>query len=338
MKRSLSFILVLCLLISMIFTGCSSDTNQQGGNASDKGVVLKLSTATAESSSRAVAAKKFGEIVSEKTNGKVKVEVYPNDQLSGGNQGKGIEMLMAGSVDMGFWSNIIYSIMDERFSAISLPFLIPDSETVDKVLDGEAGEAINKLLLEKNIIGLGFGEGGFRQITNNKLPIHTVEDMKGLKIRVPGMKMYISLYKALGSDPITMNFGEVFTALQQKTIDGQENPADVIESAKLYEVQKYMTIWDYSYDALFLGINKDKFESFDSETQQILRDAAKEACQYQRELDRERTKEYIQKFIDAGVEVNELTAEEKAKFKEAVQPVYDEYEPIIGKETMDLFR
>ncbi len=198
-----------------------------------------------------------------KTNGEVEVKVYPNEQLSGGNQGKGVEMLRNGAIDISFHSNIIYSIMDERFGVISLPWLLPDYETVDEKLNGTGGEAINEILDEIGIVGLGFGENGFRQITNSKRPIKTPEDMEGLKIRIPGIKMYISLYKALGSDPQAMNFAEVFTSLQQKAIDGQENPTDIISSSKIYEVQEYLSVWNYSYDAIILGINKDKFESFD---------------------------------------------------------------------------
>lgn len=172
-------------------------------------------------------------------------------------------MLRNGAIDISFHSNIIYSIMDERFGVISLPWLLPDYETVDEKLNGTGGEAINEILDEIGIVGLGFGENGFRQITNSKRPIKTPEDMEGLKIRIPGIKMYISLYKALGSDPQAMNFAEVFTSLQQKAIDGQENPTDIISSSKIYEVQEYLSVWNYSYDAIILGINKDKFESFD---------------------------------------------------------------------------
>ena len=141
-------------------------------------------------------------------------------------------MLMSGAADFSFHSNIIYSIADEKFGVISMPWLIPDTATADAKLSGAGGKAIDKLLLGKGIVGLGFGENGFRQITNNKKEIATPADMSGLKIRIPGIKMFISLYKALGADPIAMNFGEVFTALQQRTIDGQENPTDVINSRK----------------------------------------------------------------------------------------------------------
>ncbi|KAF5061191.1 2,3-diketo-L-gulonate-binding periplasmic protein YiaO [anaerobic digester metagenome] len=342
MKKILSLILVAVLTLSVGLTGCSSKSEQPAGDkpagSTGEKVTLKFSTTTADTSTWTLGAKKFAEIVGEKTNGRIEVKVYPNDQLSGGNQSKGIEMLMSGSTDLTFHSNIIYSVMDERFGVVSLPFLIQDTATADKLLDGEAGEALNKILLEKNIVGLGFGENGFRQLTNSKKAVESPADMAGMKIRIPGIKMFISLYKTLGADPITMNFGEVFTALQQGTIDGQENPTDVISSSKINEVQEYMTVWDYAYDAIILGMNKDKSESFSAEDQQIIKDAAKEAIAYQRQINREKAATQTQQFIDGGMKVNTLTPEQKAVFKEAVQPVYAEYEPIMGKDLIDAFR
>ncbi|HAQ40419.1 MAG TPA: C4-dicarboxylate ABC transporter substrate-binding protein [Clostridiales bacterium] len=339
MKKVVSLILVAVMILSLGLTGCSSEkVSGEKGQASGQKVTLKFSTTTADTSTWTLGAKKFAEIVGEKSNGRIEVKVYPNEQLSGGNQSKGIEMLMSGSTDITFHSNIIYSVMDERFGVVSLPFLINDTETADKILDGAGGEELNKILLEKNIVGLGFGENGFRQITNSKKPIEVPADVEGLKIRIPGIKMYVSLFKALGSDPITMNFGEVFTALQQGTIDGQENPTDVISSSKINEVQKYMTVWDYSYDTIILGMNKAKFESLSAEDQQIIRDAAKEAVAYQRQINREASAKQTQEFIDGGMSVNTLTIEQKAVFKDAVQSVYDEYEPIMGKELIDAFR
>jgi len=340
MKKVISLILVAVMILSIGLTGCSNSGKggEQGGQPTDKKVTLKFSTTTADTSTWTLGAKKFAEIIGEKSNGRIEVKVYPNDQLSGGNQSKGIEMLMSGSTDITFHSNIIYSVMDERFGVISLPFLIDDTETADKVLGGAGGEAINKILLEKNIVGLGFGENGFRQITNSKKAIESPADMSGLKIRIPGIKMFISLYKTLGADPITMNFGEVFTALQQGTIDGQENPTDVIASSKINEVQKYMSVWDYSYDSIIFGMNKDKFESFSAEDQKLIREAAAEACEYQRQINREKAQKQTQEFIDGGMTVNKLTDDQKAVFKDAVQSVYTEYEPIMGKELIDSFR
>ena len=349
MKKILSLILVVALVLSIGLTGCAKTEAPAPAPAPTSGTpapapapevkkqTLKLSVTATDTSTWAKGAEKFAEIIAEKTNGQIEIKIYPNEQLSGGSQGKGIEMLMSGSTDITFHSNIIYSIMDERFGVVSLPFLIPDYETADKIIDGAGGEALNKILLEKNVVGLGYGQNGFRQLTNNVKPVETPEDIAGMKVRIPGIKMFISLFKAMGADPITMNFGEVFTALQQNTIDGQENPVDTIASAKINEVQKYMTIWNYSYDVIILGINKDKFESFDEATQKIFLEAGKEAGLYQRQITRELDAVHTKNFIDGGVQVNELTPEQMQVFRDKVQSVYTEYEPIIGKELMDIF-
>jgi tripartite ATP-independent transporter DctP family solute receptor len=344
MKKILSLVIVMALVLSIGLTGCAAKEEAPAGEtpatteAPKEKISLKMSVTTADTSSWTQGAKKFAELVAEKSDGNIEVKVFPNEQLSGGSQSKGIEMLMSGAIDFSFHSNIIYSIMDEKFGVISLPWLIPDTDTADTLLSGTGGEAINELLLEKNVVGLGFGENGFRQLTNSKKAIETPEDLAGLKIRIPGIKMYISLYKALGTDPISMNFSEVFTALQQGTIDGQENPTDVISSSKINEVQKYMTVWNYSYDAIILGMNKDKFESLDADSQAIIKEAAAEACEYQRTLNRELTSTQTQAFIDGGMEVNVLTPEQMEAFKVKAQSVYTEYEPIMGADLIDAFK
>lgn len=339
LRKSLVSMLAILMVVSLV-AGCAQKGPSDEGQPKEdvKPVTLKMSVTTAEGSSWTKGAQKFADLVKERTGGKVDIKVYPNEQLSGGNQGKGIEMLMSGATDLTFHSNIIYSIMDERFGVISMPWLLPTNEIADEKISGEGGKKIAELLLEKNVVALGFGENGFRQITNNKKPITSPQDMAGMKIRIPGIKMYISLYKALGADPTAMNFAEVFTSLQQGAIDGQENPLDVIYSSKLHEVQKYMTMWNYSYDAIILGMNKDRFESFDEETQGIIRQAAKEACEYQVELNRANGEDQLAFFKEQGMEVNELTEDQIKAFQEKVKPVYDEYEPIIGKELLDLFR
>lgn len=340
MKKKLSVILAMTLALSLGLSACAPkavEPTVPGAPVVEK-VTLKMSVTTSDTSSWTLGANKFAELVKERTNGNVEIKVYPNEQLAGGSQGKGIEMLMSGAADFSYHSNIIYSIADEKFGVISMPWLIPDTATADEKLNGAGGEAINKLLLEKGIVGLGFGENGFRQITNNKRPIVAPEDMTGLKLRIPGIKMFISLYKALGADPISMNFGEVFTALQQKTIDGQENPTDVINSSKINEVQKYMTVWNYSYDSIILGMNKARFDSFDKATQDILIQAGKEACEYQKGINRELSAQQTADFAAKGMEVTVLTPEQMKPFAEKVQSVYAEYEPIMGKDLIDAFR
>ena len=159
-----------------------------------------------------------------------------------------------------------------------------------------------------------------------------------MKIRVPGMKMYVDLFKSLGADPISMNFAEVFTSLQQGAIDGQENPLDVIDCNQINKVQKYMSMWDYSYDMLILGFNKTKFESLSPEDQEIIRSAAKDAMAYQRQLVRELAKEELEKFEQGGMQITELKDIDIESFKTAVEPLYQGYEQEYGADLINKFR
>lgn len=337
-KKMLTLGLSLALASTML-VGCSnSSSGGDSENGSGKKVVLKMSVTTSDQSSWTMGANKFAELVKEKSNGEVEVKVYPNEQLSGGNQSKGVEMLKSGGIDISFHSNIIYSVLDERFSVVSLPWLIPDEATADEKLAGAGGESINKMLDEIGIVGLGFGENGFRQLTTTKKEIKSPEDMKGLKVRVPGMKMYISLFQALGADPISMNFSEVFTSLQQGAIDGQENPIDVINTSKLYEVQKNMSMWNYSYDALILGMNKAKFESLTESQQKAIKEAATEACKYQVELNRSSSEETMKMFKEKGMNIVPIDQIDIDAFKTLSEKVYTEYEGKIGKELIDSFK
>lgn len=337
MFKKIIVLLVVSVMVFGLLAGCAPKQPAAPGPEKSTGT-LKISMSTNEHSTWFKGAEKFKNIVEEKTEGRMKVQLFPNEQLSGGNQPKGIEMVQSGATEMSLHSNIIYSVLDQRFGVISLPWLLPDFASVDKALNGPAGEELFKIVREKGIEPLAFGENGFRQLTNNKLPVQKPADMKGLKIRIPGIKMYTDLYQALGADPTVMNFAEVFTSLQQGAIDGQENPIPVIVSARLAEVQKYLTIWNYSYDALIFGINKDLFDGFDKETQQIIRDAAKEAMAFQIKINREDAVSKIDDLKKAGMEVNILDDAAVKEFQEVVKPVYTMYEPIVGKALLDAFR
>lgn len=341
MRKILFVFALIVLTISLVFTGCNkpATTTSPAEGEKPKVIELKMSVTTADSSTWTLGAKKFADLVKERSKGQIEIKVFPNEQLSGGNQPKGIEMLQSGATDISLHSNIIYSIVDQKFGVISLPWLLPDEATVDaKLINGSAGAKFKDLLREKGIECLAFGENGFRQVTNSKKEIKAPADIAGLKIRIPAIKMYTSLYKALGADPTVMNFAEVFSALQQKTIDGQENPTDVISSSRFYEVQKYITLWNYSYDALILGFNKAKFDSFDVATQQLLRKAALEAMDYQRKSNREKAAAQVKEFEEKGMKVTKLTPEQTKAFLDKVMPVYTEFEPIMGKDLLDQFK
>ena len=294
-------------------------------------------TTPSESSPWNIGAKKWAELVKERTNGRVEITTFPNEQLSSGNQQKGIEQVAAGVTGASLHSTIIYSVIEPKLAVVSMPWIMPNNAAVDKAMKGAPGEKVKDLIRAKGIEPLAFGENGFRHWTNSKRPLATPDDMKGLKIRVPGMKMYISLFKAMGADPTSMSFSEVFTALQQGTVDGQENPISVIYTTKLNEVQKYMTICNYSYDPIVLGVNKKLWDSIDKDTQAIMKKAAEEAMALNIKLTREDEAKQLDEMKKKGLQVNVLTPEQIKVFQASVTSVYKEQESVIGKDLLDLF-
>lgn len=328
-KRLACLFLAGIMLLSM--TAC-------GKSQGNKKVTLKFSTSTSETSSWTKAAYKFAELVEEASNGNITCSVYSSDQLSGGNQAKGIEMVMNGSTDMSFHSNLVYSTIDDRFNVISLPFMFSSTEDADAKLAGEAGNELKAILDGYGLDCLGFGENGFRQITNSVREIRSVEDFAGIKFRINNSNMLIDTYQCLGADPTSMNWSEVFTSLQQGAIDGQENPLDVIYSGSIYEVQKYISLWGCTYDALFLCMNKETLEGLSPEYQEIIRNCAAQACDYQKELNRSVMDEQLAAFEAAGMTVTSREDMDIDNIIAAVQPVYDKYESIVGADLLAKFR
>lgn len=334
--KKIKYILI-ALGVLLLISACSSgeaDDNSSG----EEELNLDMSVTTSESSTWFLGAEKLAEDIEEETDGRIKIEVFANEQLSGGESGKALELLSKGNIDLTFNSTIIYSVLDDRLGVASAPFLFDDLDDADAAFQGEGGEMLKEIVREKNVEPLGFGENGFRQVTNSAQEIKGPEDIQSLKIRIPGITMYTDLFKELGSNPSTMTFSEVFTALQQKTIDGQENPIDVIYSSKLNEVQDYITMWNYSYDPLVLGINKDLFDSLSEEDQELFTRLGQEAAEYQIEITREREKEQIEELEDAGMNFYYPTEDEIEDFREAVTPIYDKYESIWGEDLLEAFK
>ncbi|MBI4322052.1 MAG: DctP family TRAP transporter solute-binding subunit [Chloroflexi bacterium] len=291
----------------------------------------KMSTVTGEDSSWTKGARLFAERVRERTGGKINIAVYPNGELAGGDQVKELQMLQSGDINFTYHSNLLYTNLDHSLAAISLPWMFNDYAQADAALAGAAGAQLLKAAEAKGIVGLAFGENGFRQLTNNKLAVRKPDDLRGLKIRIPGVKMYSSIYNALGANPVAMNFGEALNALKQGTIDGQENPIDVIVSSKVYESQKHITMWNYSYDALILGISKQDWEGLPQSARDIVKQAAVEASKEQVRLSREAARTQVGLLRDKGMTVTELTPDEIKAFRDKMVPVYAEWTPQIGE-------
>jgi tripartite ATP-independent transporter DctP family solute receptor len=322
--RGKTFILLFLLLL--LFPACSSRQD----------VVLRLSHITSPTSSWQKGAERFAELVEKRSGGKIRVRVYPAGQLANHNQQGELKMLGSGSIDMALVSPIILALyLDPRFDLFGLPWLFPDHATARQVLDGPIGQKVLSFLPPKGLQGLAYGVNGFRQITNSVRPIRAPDDLRGLRCRVAGSRMYFRTLQLLGADALTMNFGEVFTSLQQGVIDAQENPLSIIFSSKLYEVQPYLTIWNYSYDPLILIMNRSRWKTFSSQDQTLLLDCAREAMSYQTKIVEEEDRTLPQRLREKQMKVTILSKDEIEPFRERVQPVYSEYKKIIGEKLVD---
>ncbi|GHE21727.1 DctP family TRAP transporter solute-binding subunit [Halomonas urumqiensis] len=299
---------------------------------------LRLSHNTGDSTTWHQGAERFAELVSEKTGGEHSVRVFPNAQLSGGDQMRQAEMVGRGSLDLLVTSAINVTPLVPEMAVFSLPYLYANYDQVDATTQGEPVELLEAILEDKGIMVLAWGENGFRELTNSVGPIRTPEDMQGLNVRVAG-PMYVDVMNALGANPQQMQWTETMTALQQGVVDAQENPIGaVIIPQQVYEVQDYLTAWHYSYDPIFLGISKEKWDGYDADTQAAIREAAEEAMAYQVEITRESTAEGLDFLREQGMEIAELSEEEIAAFREATQPAFDEWAEQVGPEIVAAFQ
>lgn len=278
-----------------------------------------------ETSTWALGGEKFADLMDQATGGKIKVNVYAADQLTNGNQSEGIQALMDGDpVQVSMHSNLIYSAFDPRFNAVSLPFLFDSLEDADEKLDGEAGKKLSSILEEYGLHCMGIAENGYRELTNSVREVKSVEDMKNLKIRVAGSNLLMECYKRWGADATGMNWSETYTALQQNTVEGQENPLPAIDAASVQEVQPYCSLWDAVYDCLFFCINEDLYNSLTKEQQAVVDEAGQKAVEYQRYINRSSEEEIKSRWTEKnGITFTEAKDMDLDSFKEAVTGIED---------------
>ena len=292
---------------------------------------------TTETSTWAEGGRKFGELVEKATGGKIKVNVYAADQLTNGNQSEGIQALIDGDpVQISMHSNLIYSAFDPRFNVVSLPFLFDSVEDADAKLDGEAGEKLKTILDEYGLHCMGIAENGFRQLTNSRQEVKSVEDMKNLKIRVAGSNLLMECYKRWGADATNMNWSETYTALQQKTVEGQENPLPAIDAASVQEVQPYCSLWNANYDCLFFCINGDIYNSLTPEQQEVIDECGKLATDYEREINRAGDDEIMSRWQkENGVTITQNEDMDIDSFKKAVDGIDEWYQKELEDQGYD---
>jgi len=279
---------------------------------------------------------KFQEPLEAISNGNITVELYPNSQL--GSLAENLESMRIGDLEMSGLTDSTLAATIPEFNLVGLPFLWTSIDAAHSALDGDFGDYLNTLLNERvGIINFGYLDVGFRNITNSKRSISLPADLQGLKIRTMTNALHVEYFTALGAIPTPMAFGELFTALQQKTVDGQENPTAMIYNNAIYEAQSYMTVSEHVWTSTPFCIAADFYYGLPEDYQALIAEAAVQTVAYQRELITEQNSSLLSEIEAAGVEVTVLTAEEKAAFqKVAEDSVYITAAGAYGQELIDM--
>jgi len=295
----------------------------------------RLSTVVGTAFPWGKAGEKWGELVKQRTNGRINIKMYPGVSLVAGDQTREFTAIRQGVIDLAIGSTINWSPQIKQLNLFSLPFLMPDYAAIDALTKGEVGKDLFGILSKAGVVPLAWGENGFREVTNSKRELRKPADFKGLKFRVVGSPLFLDTFTALGANPTQMSWADAQPAFASGAVDGQENPLTVFTAAKLHTVgQKNVTLWGYVADPLIFVANKEVWESWSKEDQKIVRDAAVEAGKYCVEIAREGmtgASPAIHKAIEGfGVKIVRPTAAERAEFQKVTRPVYDKWAKQIG--------
>ena len=298
-------------------------------------LTIKLGHDQPERSTHHQAAVKWKELVESRTKGSVKVNLFPAQLLGTGTQM--VEQVQAGALEAALIPTAWIAPVAPSVQILDLPFLFPSRDVAYKVIDGPAGREILKPLNQVNIEGVAFWEGGFKQFTGH-FPIREPKDYEGHKIRTMPAPVIVEQFKAFGATPVPIDFKELYSALQQRVVDGQENPIATTVLMRFYEVQKYLTLSDHGYIAYVFLLNKPMLDKLSLATREVLAQAAREAGRHQRALIAESEKGHLETMRKAGLEITRLTPEQRAKFEQAARRVHDWYAQKHGSETLDMVR
>ena len=303
--------------ISLLLVLCLSLTGLAGAET-----VFQLGTTVNEQDSFQVAAVKFAELVNERTNGAYKIEIYPNGVLGG--ESDMLDSMSMDMLDLGIITSGPFVNFCKEMGVLDMPFLFASNEEAYKILDGEIGQELLDKLENANLKGLAYAERGFRNITNSVKPVASAADVENLKLRVMENEVYTKTFQALKVNAVPMAWQDALTALQQGTIEGQENPINVIFSYALWDYnQKYITLDRHSYSTAIITMSLEKWNALDADTQAIFKQAAQEAAEYERAWVAEQEAGQLDAIKSHGVEV--IEAPDVDSFRTAVQSVYDAY-------------
>ncbi len=322
-RKSYSLVSLLAFLFLLISAFASF--------GADPEFVFKFGTIVPETHADCIAANEvFKQSLEEGSNGRIKFELYPNAQLGGDREmleacqlGVLEGCLPAGSTLVGF---------DKRFQVLALPYLFPTREDAFEALDGKLGQKLNSLLPEIELVGLGFTENGFRHVSNNRQPITKPEDLEGLKLRTMENSMHLAYFKALGANPTPMAWGELYTALQQGVVDGEENPAALVNEARFDEVQKYYSKTGHVFSACAIVLSKSFYDSLPEDLQMVFQESAKKYALAQRAEIIKQEEESFRELAEKGMIINDVAPEQIVRFAEIATPIYAQFKDEMGDE------
>lgn len=277
----------------------------------------------------------WAELVTERTQGRINVKVYPGSQLVGGDQTRELLAMRQGVIDFTVSSTINLSPQIREMTLFSMPFLMPGHRAFDALINGEPGRDLFQVLAQREVVPLAWGENGFREISNSRRPIRTPEDLRGLKIRFAAGAIFADIYNALGANPVQMSFADLQPALSTGAVDGQENPINLFLAFKMDTLaQRHLTVWNYCADAGIFHVARSVWESFSKADQEIIAESAKEAARRQIAAARkgigDGDRSSFDELAKRNVAVVELTDAEKQAFARATRSVFDAWASRIG--------
>lgn len=328
MKKALLTIMITTVVLAIFLTGCGSQ------KPSDESLTIRYGSADAEDVAVVQGILAFKEYVEDASNGSIKVETYTSGVLGGDREL--CESLQIGTVDMTVVLGGILANYDETLNILSMPYLFTSKQASYDAVDGKYGEAIAQKVDKVGIKLVGWGDGGSYHVANSVRPITSVEDLRGIKVRVPEIPLNIDFFKALGAAPTPISYSETYTALEQGTVDGLENPVELMYCTGMMETVRYLTLTSHLESTFPILMSMDLWNKLSEEQKEIIMEGVKVQVQKNRELALEAEQKYIQEFKDMGGSVHELTDEEKQGFIKVGEKIQEKYASMVGADLIEL--
>ena len=330
---------IFLLITVILMSGCGNRNAENLKSKEDFQKVRLVMTANGtDKGIETLTARRFAQLLEEESGGNVHIEFYPNDELTGGNTNEAVRSITEGAVDLGAYVSGTMSLLDPRLEVATIPWSFSSYQEARKILDETGGDYYAKILSNYGLVYLGSTHNAMRQISNNRNPIRTPQDLQGMKIRVLGGEVYRRFFSTLGAEPVPLGWSELNIALRQNVIEGQENGFFLMQSGNLNEIQKYMTVWNYLYENYLFVINRKTFDKLEPKTQALLYEKMKEACEWSRDYLESEEQKIRRQFSESGLEIIDLTPEELEVFKEKVRPLREKLKEKYGEEACNAFR